>query len=141
MATTTRESATVRRPLVQFTTDGLTGTHYAAMGVAAITGVVHLYLYYAQEFVPFLLAGLGFFGAIGLVLVLPRYRPWLYLAGVPYTLAQMAGWVAAGMPDFALGVADKAVQLVLIALLVVLYLRERRAGSADPAADDSVSTE
>lgn len=133
MTTTTRASATVRQPTVQFTTDGLTSTHVAAMGLAAVTGVVHLYLYLAQGFVPFLLAGLGFFGAIGLILLLPGVRSWLYLAGIPYTIVQMAGWVAAGMPDFALGVADKLVQVVLIGLLVVLYRRERRAATADSA--------
>ena len=129
MATTTRATTaqTARRPAFGFTTDGLTATHYAAIGLAAVTGVVHLYLYYAQEFLPFLLAGLGFFGAVGLIVVLPRYRPLLYLAGIPYTLVQMAGWYFAGMPDFELGVADKVVQLALVVLLAVLYVRERRA--------------
>lgn len=126
--TTTQRAATTtaKQPAFGFTTAGLTATHYGAIGLASVTGLVHLYLYYAQEFLPFLLAGLGFFGAIGLILVLPRYRPWLYLAGIPYTLAQMAGWYLAGMPDFTLGVADKLVQVSLIALLAVLYLRERR---------------
>ena len=133
MTTTTRGTAVVRRPLVQFATDGLTGAHYAAMALAAISGVVHLYLYYVQGFVPFLLAGMGFFGAVGLILTLPGLRPWIYLAGIPYTLVQMGGWVAAGMPDFYLGVADKVVQVALIALLVVLYRRERRARRADDA--------
>lgn len=127
MTTTTRATTTtVRQPTFRFTTAGLTTTHSAAIGLAGVTGLVHLYLYYAQEFLPFLLAGLGFFGAIGLILMLPDYRPWVYLAGVPYTFAQMAAWYLAGMPDFALGVADKTVQVTLIALLAVLYLRERR---------------
>lgn len=127
MATTQRATTELaHRPTFGFTTAGLTATHYAAIGLAGVTGLIHLYLYYAQEFLPFLLAGLGFFGAVGLLLTLPSYRPWLYLAGIPYTLAQMAGWYLAGMPDFELGVADKAVQVALIGLLAVLYLRERR---------------
>ena len=132
MAITSEVTTTaIRRPAFRFTTDGLTPTHYAAMALAGISGVVHLYLYYVQGFVPFLLAGLGFFGAVGLILVLPAYRPWLYLAGIPYTLVQMGGWVMAGMPDFYLGVADKVVQVVLIALLVLLYRRDRRASRTD----------
>lgn len=86
------------------------------------------------------MAGLGFFGAVGLILVLPAYRPWLYLAGIPYTLVQMGGWVAAGMPDFYLGVADKVVQVALIALLVVLYRRDRAASRTDADAGRADAT-
>lgn len=104
-------------------TRSLTGAHWAAIGLAAITGIIHLYLFWTQDFVPFLLAGLGFFGAIALVLV-GFHRRLVYLVGVPYTLAQMAGWVMAGTPDFWLGVFDKIVQVALIGLLVYLYRRE-----------------
>lgn len=133
MSTTSTKTTAARRPLVQFTTDGLTRTHALAMTLAGVTGLVHLYLYVAQGFLPFLLAGLGFFGAVGLLLVLPAYRRWVYLAGIPFTLVQMGGWVAAGMPDFTLGVADKVVQLALIGLLVVLFRRERVAPDAPDA--------
>lgn len=140
MSTITREDATARRSLVRFTTDGLTRVHYAAMGLSGISAAVHLYLYYVGGFLPFLLAGAGFLGAIGLLLVLPEHRTWIYAAGVPYTLVQMVGWVAAGMPDFALGVADKVVQVALVALLVVLFRRERRAGAVDSTADGEPAT-
>lgn len=136
MTTTTKTSGTVRQPTFELTTRGLTGTHYAALVLASVTGVVHIYLYVVQGFLPFLLAGLGFFGAIGLLLVMPGYRSWLYLAGIPYTLIQMGGWVVAGMPDLALGVADKVVQVALIALLVVLYRRERRVGTGESVTTD-----
>jgi hypothetical protein len=50
----------------------------------------------------------------------------LYALGIPFTLAQVAMWYLQGMPDFALGVIDKAVQLALVAMLVYLLLSERR---------------
>lgn len=139
MTTTSQPTTTARQARVRFTTEGLTATHYAAMLLASVTGLVHLYLYYVQEFLPFLLAGLGFFGAVGLLFVLPASRGWIYLAGIPYTLAQMGAWLAAGTPDFTLGVADKLVQVVLIALLVVLFRRERSQRAADRSAIDSAS--
>lgn len=110
-------------------TEGLTATHYAAMALAGVTGVVHLYLYWAQGYLPFLLAGAGFFGAVGLLFVTAN-RSLVYLAGIPFTLVQMVGWVTAGMPEFTLGVADKVVQAALIVLLVVLYRRDRAARRA-----------
>ncbi|WP_224333364.1 hypothetical protein [Haloprofundus halobius] len=45
----------------------LTRLHWTAVGLAATTGFVHLYLYWVQGFVPFLLAGLGFLGAVALL--------------------------------------------------------------------------
>ena len=111
-------------------TGGLTGTHWAAIALAAITGFVHLYLYWTQEFVPFLLAGLGFFGAIALILV-GFHRRLLYLAGVPYTLAQMVGWFVLDGNVTTLAVVDKVAQVLLIALLVYLYWMETsQAGEA-----------
>lgn len=106
-------------------TDTLTGVHWAAVGLATITGIVHLYLYWTQEFLPFLLAGLGFFGAVGL-LMLNFHRRLLYAVGVPYTAAQMVAWYVQGMPEFQLGVFDKAVQALLIVLLVYLFVVEGR---------------
>lgn len=98
---------------------GLNSLHWAAIALAAVTGIVHLYLYFTQETVVFLLAGLGFFGAIALLLF-NVFRPVLYLVGIPYTVVQMVGWYTAGMPDFTLGVADKLIQAALIILLAYL---------------------
>lgn len=116
---------TQRRSGFHLRTEGFGSAHYAAMALAVVSGVVHLYPYATQEYVPFLLAGLGFFGAIGLLLLTVRYRPWVYLAGIPYTVAQMVGWYVAGMPEFTLGVFDKTVQLALIVLLAYLLVRSR----------------
>jgi hypothetical protein len=65
-------------------TSTLTGAHWAAIGLAVITGAIHLYLYWFEGSLPFLLAGLGFFGAIALVLV-GFHRRLVYLVGIPYT--------------------------------------------------------
>lgn len=118
--------ATEERTRSRFGPDvgSLSGLHWVAVGLATVSGVVHLYLYWTQEFVPFLLAGLGFFGIIALILI-GIYRQLVYALAIPFTLAQMAAWVAVGMPDFELGVFDKAVQTLLIALLLYLLYTER----------------
>lgn len=123
---------TARSQGYRFQTDTLTGVHWAAVGLATLTGVVHLYLYWTQEFLPFLLAGLGFFGAVGL-LMLNFHRRALYAVGIPYTAVQMAAWYVQGMPEFQLGVFDKAVQALLIVLLAYLFVVEGRE-TADPEA-------
>lgn len=115
-----------RSGLIRFETASLGGMHWSAIGLAAVTGLVHLYLYFTQGFFLFLLAGLGFFGAIGLIMILPAYRKWLYAAGVPYTLAQIVGWYTIERPasfgDISgIALLDKAVQVVFIVLLIQLF--------------------
>lgn len=107
----------------------MTAVHWVAAALAATTGVVHLYLYWAQEFLPFLLAGLGFFGAVAL-LVAGVNRRLLYAIGVPFTASQIAVWVIQDMPEFALGVADKTVQVALILALGYLFVTEWRSRGA-----------
>ncbi|WP_435333027.1 DUF7475 family protein [Haloarchaeobius sp. TZWWS8] len=103
----------------------LTRLHWVAIVLAVTTGIVHLYLYWMQEFIPFLLAGLGFLGAVAL-LVAGVNRRLLYAVGIPFTASQIAVWVVQGMPEFVLGVADKSVQVALIASLAYLFVTERR---------------
>lgn len=122
-------------------TASLTPIHWAAVVLAAITGVIHLLLgvsgvtgdpYIPFELgVAFLLAGLGFFGAIVLLLVDYRRRL-LYALGVPYTAIQIVLWYALNFDSVsdmlanagAMGYVDKVVQVVLIVVLAVLYTRE-----------------
>ncbi|WP_435073737.1 DUF7475 family protein [Halorubrum sp. HHNYT27] len=111
---------------VGFNVKALHGSHWTAIALAAITGSIHIYLYFQQGWLMFLLAGLGFFGAIGLILVLPDYRKWLYAAGIPYTLAQIVGWYMVEQPgsfgDISdLALFDKLVQITLILLLTQLF--------------------
>lgn len=104
--------------------------HGIAIVLAAFTGAVHLYLYVDQGYMPFLLAGLGFYGAIGLIIMTKGlYRQLLYLAGIPYTFAQIVGYYMFEQPETfndigTLALVDKTVQIVLIALLAYLFYTE-----------------
>lgn len=127
MAATTQTTTTARG--FGFETATLTPVHWTAVGLASITGIVHLYLWYNGGMDLFLLAGLGYFGAIALLL-LNVYRPALYLAGIPFTLAQIAGyvmeWGTLGFgpaPEGALGLTTKAVEILLVACLAYLFAR------------------
>lgn len=109
-------------------TESLTGTHWLAIVLAFITGAVHLFL--AASFVPepmgfaFLIAALGFFGAIVAVLVDYRRRV-IYLLGIPFTAGQIPAWYVVNAPDFsAMGIGDKVVQVLLIVVIALLYMRE-----------------
>lgn len=115
----------------------MTAVHWVGVGCALVTAVVHLVL--GVRFAPgglgisFLLAGLGFVGAVVLLLVNYRRRL-LYIVGVPFTAAQIAIWYALNvLPSGPLafgsigtfGAVDKIAQVALI--LVLLYLlREER---------------
>ncbi len=114
-------------------TGSLGRLHWLGIGCAAVTGVVHLSLGIAAVGTPVgqasVAAGLGFFGAIVLV-VLDVRRRLVYLAGIPYTASQIALWwilndVGPGdLLAVSVGTVDKAVQTTLIAVLVVLSVRE-----------------
>ncbi len=108
-------------------TETLGAPHWAAIGLASLTGLVPLSLFATQELRPFLLAGLGFFGLIGLVL-LGLYRRLVYLAGIPFTFAQIAGWYVLDGNVTALAAVDKVAQVLLIALFAYLFVRDGRAG-------------
>lgn len=111
-------------------TETLEVTHGVAMVLAAFTGAVHLYLYVTQGFVPFLLAGLGFYGAIVLLIVTRGlYRQLLYLAGIPYTFAQIVAYYMVEQPETlsdvgTLAIVDKIVQVALIVVLAYLFYTE-----------------
>lgn len=114
----------------------LTPLHWAAVVLAAVTGLVHLALGVSNIGTPmgvsFLLAGLGFVVGIGLFLRGYRRRL-LYLLGIPYTVTQIVLYVAFNWPNvvfladggvYMVGVVDKVVQMLLVATLAVLYRRE-----------------
>lgn len=115
-------------------TDAFTWQHWAVLALAAVTGIIHLWL--VVQYVPeplgwaFLVAVIGFF--VGIVAILVDYRRRLvYLLGIPFTAGQIVAWYALNDPPFgAVDYTDKAVQVVLIVLLVLLY---RRASGADVA--------
>jgi hypothetical protein len=110
----------------------MTGLDWIGVGAALVTATIHLLL--GVRLLPsglgvsFVLAGLGFLGAIALVLVDYRRRV-VYGLGIPFTLVQIVLWYylnfAAGPKTFpgdvgALGAVDKLAQVVLLGVLVLL---------------------
>lgn len=115
----------------RFETASLTAVHWIALALAALTGAIHLLLaaIYPELALrmSFLLAGLGFFGAIALFLLGYRRRL-LYLIGIPYTGVQIVLWYVIVQPTpgtlYTLDVVDKTAQVLLIVLLAYLYATE-----------------
>ena len=110
----------------------LDSRHWLGIVAALVTAAIHLLL--GVRLAPsgmgisFILAGLGFLGAIALV-VLGIRRRLVYAVGVPFTLVQILLWYyvnfAAGPKSFPAdvgtpGAVDKVAQLVLLAVLVAL---------------------
>lgn len=113
----------------------LNGLHWVGIVAALVTAAVHLRLGVGGLALPlrisFLLAGLGFLGAVVLVLLDYRRRT-VYAVGIPFTLVQIVLWYAinfaGGDKSFpadvgTLGAVDKVVQVVLIAVLIALLRR------------------
>lgn len=116
-----------------FETASLSGIHWLAIVLALITGVLHVYAGVVEGRIPLLLAGVGFFGAVVLVLMNFR-RQLLYLVGILYTFIQVPIWYVVKAGDYTtLGYVDKAVQVALILVLLSLYVGSRGAdtGTAD----------
>lgn len=122
----TRDDTTQARTLA-LATDSLTSLHWLGIALAIVTAVIHLVLGVSFGLtgfgISFIIAGIGFLGGVAGVLVdYQRHR--LYLLGIPFTLAQVVAWYVVNAPEFSpLGIADKVVQLALVAVLVVLYRR------------------
>jgi len=111
--------------------------HWLGIGLAAISAVVHLVL--GVQFLPspmgaaFVVATIGFLAGIALVVANVR-RPAVFALGIPFTLGQIALWLAITRPELlttfdptVLGpveVVDKSAQVVLVVVLVVLFARE-----------------
>ncbi|WP_254533738.1 DUF7475 family protein [Natrinema gelatinilyticum] len=112
--------------------EGLESLDYAAIVLATISGLIHFYEGYedlGEGILPilFILAGVGFFMWIGLLLVNVPKKP-IYIAGFVFTAIQFVMYFVLNWPQIyeAIGVIDKAVQLVLMIVLVVLYRRNSR---------------
>lgn len=119
-------------------TESLSGLHWAGAAMAVVSGVIHLVLGVGSLLggsvgfgVMFLLAGVAFLVAVGLLIVDYR-RPLLYAVGVPFTAVQIVAWywlnyASTGRPLGTIGgieIADKLAQVLLVGVLVVLYRRE-----------------
>mgnify|MGYP006306359749 CR=1 FL=1 len=112
--------------------ESLSGLHWVGIVAAVVTAAVHLFL--GVRMLPsgmgisFVLAGLGFLGAIALVLLNYRRRT-VYAVGIPFTLVQILLWYYVNFVSLGksfpadigtLGAVDKVAQLVLLAVLVAL---------------------
>ncbi|WP_050032913.1 DUF7475 family protein [Halorubrum halophilum] len=113
----------------------LNGLHWVGIVAALISAAVHLLLgvrmFPSPMGISFILAGLGFVGGVGLLLIDYRRRA-VYGVGIAFTLVQIVLWYAvnfAGGPKSfpadvgTLGAVDKIAQVALIAVLVVLLRR------------------
>ena len=110
----------------------LTQLQWLAVVLIVITSVLHVYAGVAEGRIPVALAGVGYAGAL-VLFFLDYRRRLLYLLGIPYTAVQIPIWLVVkseyGMVDY----VDKAVQVVLIVVLLYLYLK-RPAKSAETTA-------
>ncbi|WP_136686542.1 DUF7475 family protein [Halorhabdus amylolytica] len=113
-------------------TESLGGLHWIGILAAVVSAAIHLLL--GVRILPsgmgisFVLAGLGFLGAIVLVLVDYRRRT-VYAVGVPFVLVQIVLWFVInfvnGPKSFpadigTLGAVDKIAQLALLGVLLAL---------------------
>ena len=102
----------------------LTRIQWLAVALIVVTGVLHVYAGVVEGRIPVALAGVGYAGAL-VLFFLDYRRRLLYLLGIPYTAVQFPLWIVAkseyGMVDY----VDKAVQAVLILVLLYLYLNTR----------------
>ena len=94
-----------------------------AVVLALATGAIHLYVGATEVRLPLVLAGVGFVVAVGLFLANYRRRV-LYVTGIGYTAVQVVAWIVVRAGEYTpIGYADKAIQLALVAVLAVLWLR------------------
>lgn len=110
---------------------------WVVVGLVFLTGVFHVYAGLVEGRIPVTLAGVGFLGAIVLYLMDYRRRL-LYAVGILYTAVQFPLWYVAKVGEFTtLGLVDKTVQIVIIALLAYLLWRSRLPSSDQPASSPS----
>ncbi|MCT9098266.1 hypothetical protein [Haloarchaeobius sp. HME9146] len=127
----------------------LTTMESVAVLLVLVTALVHLYegvedLGEGVLGVMFILAGLGFLGAIVLFFLdYPRLP--LYIVGIFYTGLQFVLYFVLRWPNVydTLGLFDKIVQLVLMLVLVELFRSERAKSEGDspetPASDGTMT--
>ncbi|WP_458204911.1 DUF7475 family protein [Haladaptatus sp. NG-SE-30] len=119
-------------------TESIPSIGWLTVALIFVTGILHIYAGIVEGRIPLTLAGAGFLGAI--VLYLADYRRrLLYLVGIFYTAVQIPLWYVANAGEFTtLGYVDKAVQVVLVVLLIYLYWNAR---ATDDAKTDVSRTE
>lgn len=112
-------------------TETLEPVHWAVIGLATISGLVHLGLgiMYIEDIlgISFLMAGIGFAVGIGCILIDYRRRL-VFILGIPFVGAQIISWIVIAQPTLGtvspVEIADKLAQVTLIILLVYLLVRD-----------------
>lgn len=120
--TQTTDSQT--RTAVTVTTGTLSWIHWLALSLVAVTGLIHVYLFTTESWLPFLVAGVGFLGALGLFFVVESYRRALYAGIALFTVGQIVGYLLLPMGPVWLAALDKAVQIALVAALAYLFVAD-----------------
>jgi hypothetical protein len=124
----------------RFKTESITGPGWLAIGLVLVTGLIHVYAGIVEGRLPVTLAGIGFFGAVVLYLVDYRRRL-LYLVGAIYTAVQIPIWYVVKAGEYTtLGYLDKAIQVVLVVLLLYLYWQTRPGSDEHTAASSTKPT-
>lgn len=120
------------QPLRNFVeTDSFTATHWLAILLVLVTGIIHLYAGVVEGRIPVSLAGIGFLGAV-VVFLLDYRRSLLYLAGIVYTAVQFPLWYVVKAGEYTtVGYVDKALQGALIVVLASLFWKHRKAPERD----------
>ena len=95
----------------------LTRLQWLAVALVITTGVLHVYAGIVEGRIP----GVGYAGAL-VLFFLDYRRRLLYLIGIPYTAVQIPIWLVAKSEYGVVDYVDKAVQVILILVLVYLYL-------------------
>jgi hypothetical protein len=97
--------------------------HWVAVGLTVLTGVLHLYAGVIEGAPPVLLAGVGLLAAV-VLFVLDYRRRLLYGVGIVFTGVQIPLWYVIKMGNYTtVGYVDKAVQVVLVVVLIALFRR------------------
>jgi hypothetical protein len=114
----------------------LTQLQWLAVALVVVTGVLHVYAGVVEGRIPVALAGVGYAGAL-VLFFLDYRRRLLYLIGIPYTAVQIPIWLVVKSEYGTIDYVDKAVQLVLILVLLYLYPNtpSGSAGNTATAAD------
>ncbi|WP_311171283.1 hypothetical protein [Halobellus ordinarius] len=99
----------------------LTQLQWLAVALVVITGALHVYAGVVEGRIPVALAGVGYAGAL-VLFFLDFRRRLLSLVGIPYTAVQIPLWIVAKSEYGVVDYVDKAVQVVLILVLLYLYL-------------------
>lgn len=111
-------------------TRSITSYKRTAILFGVLTGIIHLYVGVVRGRPALVLAGIGFFGGIGLFLAGYR-RKLLAVLGCVYVLVQIVIWAVVNAGEYRMiGFVDKSIQVVLVLLLGYLYLWTRRTGSS-----------